>query len=320
MYFKSYSVKIILIIFVFGILIFSCRDGKNSSDKTSNESVSNQLDKNYVEVTTNVMDFQLVDEVKSGWTTFKYINNSEEPHFIILEKMPDSVRIENYRNELIPPFVAAFTQFLEGNAEAGMKEFEKIPDWFYKVELGGGVGLTSPHTSTKSTIYLNPGVYVMECYVRMPNGMAHAFMGMTKELVVLDEKNDQKPPTPDFEVLLSSEKGITFIDSLKAGDYTLAVKFEDQKQYETFLGHDVNLVKLESMTLLDSLNEWINAGDIYAFRTPAPEGLTFLGGVEDLPADSTGYFYVSLEKGDYVLISEVPNAVERKMYKIFKVH
>jgi len=320
MYLKTKGGKTILTIFILVILSFSCKEDKNRSDKSSNETVSEQLNKDYVEVTTNVMDFQLVDEVKSGWTTFKYINNSDEPHFIILEKMPDSVRIENYRNELIPPFVAAVTQFLEGNAEAGMKEFENIPDWFYKVELGGGVGLTSPHSTTKSTIYLNPGVYVMECYIRMPNGMAHAFMGMTKELVVLDEKNDQKPPTPDLEVLLSSEKGITFKDSLKTGDYTLAVKFEDQKQYETFLGHDINLVKLESMSLLDSLNRWINAGDIYAFRSPAPKGLTFLGGVEDLPAHATGYFYVSLEKGDYVLISEVPNAVERKMYKVFKVY
>jgi hypothetical protein len=86
------------------------------------------------------------------------------------------------------------------------------------------------------------------------------------------------------------------------------------------LGHDINLVKLENEQLLDSLNNWINAANIKAFRTPAPKGLTFLGGVEDLPAGSKGFFNVSLTKGSYVLISEIPNALQRNMYKTFVVY
>lgn len=180
--------------------------------------------------------------------------------------------------------------------------------------------ITSPHTVSESTIYMHPGVYVMECYVRMPNGMAHAFMGMVKEFIVKEETNNQKIPSSDFEISISSEKGISFVDSLKFGDYTLSVNFEDQEQYETMLGHDINLVKLENEQLLDSLNNWINAANIKAFRTPTPKGLTFLGGVEDLPAGSKGYFNVSLTQGKYVLISEIPNAIQRKMYKPFKVY
>jgi hypothetical protein len=311
--------KSLFITFLLITLFTSC---KNNNQKSSvNESTdSTAKSQNYIEVVTTGMDFELINEIQSGWTTFKYVNNSEEPHFFIFEKMPEGIRIGDYKKDLIPPFMAAFTHFDKGNVEAGMKEFEKIPDWFAKVELGGGVGLTSPHTVSESTIYLHPGVYVMECYVRMPNGMAHVFMGMLKELVVTEENNNQKLPKSDFDISLSSVNGISFVDSLKVGDYSLSVNFDDQKQYETMLGHDINLVKLENEHLLDTLNNWINAANVKAFRSPAPKGLIFLGGVEDLPTGSIGFFNVSLTKGNYVLISEIPNALQRKMYKRFKVY
>ena len=306
-----------IIIFTTILLVLaSCKENKET--KTSENDVETK--QNYVEVITNGMDFKTVDEIKSGWTTFKYVNKSYEPHFFILEKMPDTLGIETYKKDLFPPFTSAFEYFEKGEIEAGMKEFEKIPEWFYKVELAGGVGLTSKKTTSKSTIFLEPGTYVMECYVRMPNGMPHTFMGMVKELKVSEETNDSKAPKADYNIDIASEKGITFVDSLQTGNYTFSVKFEDQKQYEHLMGHDVNLVKIESDSLISSLNNWLNTVDFKAFRTPVPEGLWFLGGVEDLPSGKTGYFEANLEKGSYVLISEIPNAVERKMIKAFTVY
>ena len=294
----------------------SCKEKKESNDL---ENIVERKD-NYVEVITNGMDFKTVDEIKSGWTTFKYINKSFEPHFFILEKMPDTLGLATYKKDLFPPFISAFEHFEKGEMEAGMKEFEKIPQWFYKVELAGGVGLTSKKSTSKSTIFLEPGTYIMECYVRMPNGLGHVFMGMIKELKVSNESNDNEPPKADFKISISSEQGITFNDSIKSGNYTFEAKFEDQKQYEHLMGHDVNLVKIENNSLVTNLNNWLNIVDFKAFRSPEPEGLLFLGGVEDLPSGDTGYFEATLEKGNYVLISEIPNAVERKMIKPFTVY
>ncbi|WP_338356232.1 hypothetical protein [Yeosuana marina] len=303
-----------IIIFTILLLVLSsCKENKASENDLETQ-------KNYVKVITNGMDFEMVDEVKSGWTTFRYTNKSNEPHFFILEKMPNTLGIETYKKDLFPPFTLAFEHFEKGEIEAGMKEFEKIPEWFYKVELAGGVGLTSKKTTSKSTIFLEPGTYVMECYVRMPNGMPHTFMGMVKELKVIEETNGNKAPKADYNIDIASEKGITFVDSLKTGDHTFSVKFKDQKQYEHLMGHDVNLVKIENDSLTTILGNWLNTVDFKAFRTPVPDGLLFLGGVEDLPAGKTGYFEANLEKGSYVLISEIPNAVERKMIKTFSVY
>ncbi|GAA4324790.1 hypothetical protein GCM10023115_41480 [Pontixanthobacter gangjinensis] len=316
----SYLKKSFLVVIVFLIPLLSCKTDKKERESQKEVIIKKNDSGNIVEVITNEMDFQMPSLIKSGWTTFKYNNKSSETHFFIFEKMPEGITIENYNNELVPPFKAAFNHLINDEVEKAMKEFEKIPAWWNDVKLGGGVGLISPKTVAESTIYMHPGTYVMECYVRMPNGMPHAFYGMLKEIEVTKEKNNNEAPSFDHEISISSEEGITFQDSIMAGNYQLAINFKDQKQYETLLGHDVNLVRLDNISKLDTLGKWINAANIKAFRTPVPEGLRFLGGVEDLEAGEKGFFKTQLKQGTYVLISEIPNAIDRKMYKTFKVY
>ena len=274
---------------------------------------------NVVEVVTNLMDLKVEKNLKSGWTTFRYINKSAEPHFFILEKMPEGKNIQNYRSEIIPPYMRGYSALIKGDMEAGMKEFATIPEWFTTVTPGGGVGLTSAKSTTESMIYLEPGLYVMECYVRMPNGMAHALMGMIAEVVVSDENNGNKPPQHDLEVTISTDGGIVFEGTVKPGDHTFSVYFKDQQPYPAVMGHDVHLVKLDSPDLLGTLAQWVNVPDVTAFRSPAPKGLTFLGGVEEQLAGQTAYFKASLTPGYYVLISEVGGALDLNLYHEFEV-
>ncbi|MCG9970780.1 hypothetical protein [Christiangramia crocea] len=320
MYAVSNFKKSLLVLSIFIVPLISCKNDKENNPNQKEDNIEANNTENIIEVVTNEMDFQIPSRLKSGWTTFRYNNKSSETHFFIFEKMPEGITIDNYNNELVPPFKAAFNHLINDEVEKAMEEFEKVPAWWNDVKLGGGVGLISPKSVAESTIYMHPGTYVMECYVRMPNGMPHAFYGMLKEIQVTEETNDLKEPSYDHQISISSQEGITFQDSIKAGNYQLAINFKDQKQYETLLGHDVNLVRLDNISKLDTLGRWINAANIKAFRTPIPEGLTFLGGVEDLEEGETGYFKTQLKQGTYVLISEIPNAIDRNMYKTFKVY
>ena len=63
----------------------------------------------------------------------------------------------------------------------------------------------------------------------------------------------------------------------------------------------------------------MNWSDPKGLIEPAPFAITFLGGVNDMPEGNTGYFTVTLEKGNYALISEVPNALSKNMLKTFVV-
>ena len=160
----------------------------------------------------------------------------------------------------------------------------------------------------------------MECYVRMPDGKPHAILGMIKEVIVVDETNPEPEFAPDYLINVSSTQGIQFTDSIASGNYQFEVKFNDQKIYESMLGHDVNLVQIEDTAALDSLSSWLNVADFQSFRTPAPKGFKFLGGVQDLEANQKGYFRANLGPGSYVLISEIPDALNRNMYKTFNVY
>ena len=62
-----------------------------------------------VEVSTKSMEFFAPDTIPGGWNTFVYKNLSTEPHFILLDKYPEGVSIENTIKEVAPAFEAGMS-------------------------------------------------------------------------------------------------------------------------------------------------------------------------------------------------------------------
>lgn len=199
-----------------------------------------------------------------------------------------------------------------------MAEFGKLPEWFSKVVFLGGTGLISPGRTAVTTLDLQPGYYVMECYVKK-DGVFHSTMGMVKELVIKDDKTKNQAPEADVDVHISSEEGITYSDPIDKGHNVFAVTFDDQKLHEHFVGHDVHLLKLEENYNLDELLLWMNWSVPGGLSSPGPDNVIFLGGVNDLPGGSTGYFPADLDPGKYALMAEVPEAAAKNMFKVFDV-
>jgi hypothetical protein len=300
--FQTFNLSLFLI---FLAIIQSC-----SPDKKKDQ---------FIEIVTEVMDFQSVDTIPSGWNTFKYINKSNETHFFLLDKYPAGKTLEDAVKEVIPPFQNGMDLINEGNDEEGFAEFNKLPAWFFEVVFSGGSGLVSPKNSSLTTIKLEPGYYIMECYVKMANGIFHNAMGMTKAIVVNTQDSGNLPPKATVEINISSTEGISFENSIPKGIQVFSVHFKDQITHENFVGHDLNLVKLNDNANLDALEGWMNWADPKGLITPSPDGITFLGGVNDMPAGSTGYFEINLEPGNYAFVSEVPNASGKNMLKTFTV-
>ena len=63
-------------------LLQSCKSDKKEVVK---EQIEEPVD-NSIEIVTEVMDFQMVDTITSGWNTFRYFNKSKETHFFLLDK------------------------------------------------------------------------------------------------------------------------------------------------------------------------------------------------------------------------------------------
>ncbi len=307
-------VKFALLFFSVLLFVISCKNEKKTKETTKIEPEKETV----IEIITEAMDFQTQDTIPSGWNTFAWSNNSPETHLFLLEKYPEGKDVSDALI-LAADFQKGMDLIYEGKNEEANIEFGKLPEWFGEIVFSGGSGLLSPHESSITTLHLKPGYYVMDCYVKMANGLFHTVMGMVKGIIVLEEDSGNSPPEATVNIAVSSTEGISFDKSIKGGEQTFSVTFKDQVVHENFLGHDINLVQLDENADLKDLEDWVNWATPNGLRTPSRRGITFLGGVNDSPAGSTGYFKVNLKPGKYVLISEVPNASSKNMLKTFTI-
>ena len=305
----------LLVLSISLVIIKSC----GTDDKSEKKELAEANKDNSIEIITKVMDFQTVDTIPSGWNTFHYINISEETHFFLFDKYPEGKTLEDTEKEVAPPFQNGMDLINEGKSEEGFAEFNKLPAWFFEVVFSGGSGLVSAGHTSETTIKLVPGYYIIECYVKMVNGKFHSTMGMTKPIFVTSEDSGNKPPDASVNITISSTEGIAYDKPITKGMQIFSVHFKDQIVHENFVGHDINLVKLDKNANLELLEKWMNWANPEGLITPSPEGVTFLGGVNDMPANNTGYFKVNLEPGNYAFISEVPKALSKNMLKTFVI-
>lgn len=291
-----------------------------SSCKKDNKEKTKDIKKdNTIEIVTNVMDFVTVDTVPKGWNTFKYINKSNEPHFVLFDDYPEGKGEEDAKEVIAPVFENGMQLIIQGKMDEAMAAFGELPEWFGEIVFVGGSGLISSGQENTFTLKLEPGNHLIECYVKMENGMFHTSMGMAKEIWVTEEDSGNKPPTEDIRMSISSTEGITYDGEIKTGKNTFAVYYKDQITHEHFVGHDVNVVKLEDNADIDALEAWMNWSLPKGLSSPTPEGVTFLGGTNDSPTGSIQYFTINLKPGNYAFISEVPNSRSKGMFKTFSI-
>lgn len=310
----SYKIRL-LILLIIPFFLSKCSPGKKADLAEEAETA----DEHVIEIVTEDMEFIMPDTLRSGWQTFRYLNKSAHTHFFLLDKYPVGKTIEDAEREVVPVFQKGMDLITEGKPDEGYAEFQKLPEWFYQVVFSGGSGLISPFSSCETTLKIEPGLYIVECYVKMTNGMFHTSMGMAKQIIVEDDSTENLPPIADINITISSEGGILYDKAVTKGNITFSVYFKDQIVHENFVGHDINLVRFRDYSDLEVLEKWLNWADPTGLITPAPEGLTFMGGVNDMPAGNTAFFTVILEPGNYALVSEVPAAMTKNMLKTFTI-
>jgi hypothetical protein len=317
---KTFNGLIFLALIMF-CAFFNCKSDKKTETIDEPDAVKDVViePSNVIDVISKGMDFQSIDTIPSGWNTFKYQNLSNETHFFLLDKYPEGKTVENTLTDVAPVFANGMDLINNGKSEEGFAEFNKLPEWYFDIVFSGGVGLIAPKHTAITTVKLDPGYYIMECYVKMPNGMFHTLMGMAKPIIVTNEDSGNIPPEATINITLSAEDGISYDKDITKGKQIFSVFVKDQKPHENFIWHDVNLVKLEDNANEDELEAWMDWSDPKGLITPVPNGVTFLGGVNDMPAGSTGYFYADLKPGKYALISEVPKTKSKKMLIVFDV-
>jgi hypothetical protein len=254
-----------------------------------------------VEVTARDFAFDAPDSIPSGWITFEMENVGAQEHFMNLWPLPEGRSYREYLDEVIDPFERLGGMYYAGDIDRqelmeGLGR--ELPDWFPEFIAGaGGPGLVSPGGVARTTVKLEPGTYVMECYVKSPEGQPHNFLGMMRPIVVTEEASGASEPAADATVELANYR-IDSSGTLEPGSRTVRVRMTEDP--EGLLPHDVHLARLHEGTPVDSVVAWMDWVD----RLQAPGPAEFLGGVEQMPAGSTGYVTVELAPGRYAWVSE----------------
>ena len=253
-----------------------------------------------VELTVEDYSFLGPPRLRSGWTTFRMTNKGEQTHFMLLYRLPEGKSFDHYAAEISQPFQAEFDRYYSGEVSRD-EMLEQIgavlPEWFGLLEGMGGVGLTAPGRTAQATVLLEPGDYVMECYVISPEGKFHGSLGMLRPLIVDAESTGMEAPEADIRITLSNYE-MSVEGEATAGEHIVAVHATEDA--EGLIGHDVHLARLDPDTSVEDLVAWMNWME--ALRPPVPA--EFLGGAEHLGAGRTSFLAVTLEPGRYVWISE----------------
>lgn len=274
-----------------------------------------------VEVTAYDYAFQSPEELPSGWITF-ILNNEKahEIHELSFARLPENVSYREYLDEYVGAWEILLEEFQDGKVErSGITERVNmlLPEWADGVEYVNARGLVSPRRSAEKTVYLEPGSYALDCWVKTSEGIIHLSNGMTRPLTITEESTNSPEPSTD-NILTLHENDISEEWNAEIGKHSFAV-FMDANSNNNPVHNNIHLIKMDENTDLDEVNIWMDWYNIGGLRAPAPAD--FLGGVDNydaIPGETASYFSVEIdEPGDYAWIVKVPEG--EQLWKTFTI-
>lgn len=277
---------------------------------------------NILELDVVGLKFVGSDEVKSGWTTVRVDNQGGMTHHALVYRLPDGITAQMLDEQVVRPIQARLTAALQGDFERAAEIGATIPAWVGDLVWMGGPGMMSDGIIGEATMYLEPGNYVVECYVKS-NGVQHNFnpvpgeFGMVFPFTVLPEDGGMEEPDANVTLELSNSGFRIAEGSFQSGINTIRADFVEQSLYNDFVGHDAHVFRIDPDTDVDAAVNWPDFFPLDGQQTPAPA--KFVGGIHDMPEGARGYFKLNLEPGDYGVTAEIPDAEDKDFFVRFSV-
>ena len=153
----------------------------------------------------------------------------------------------------------------------------------------GGVPALSPGRRVTVTRKLEPGTYVVLCYIPGPDGKPHIEHGMIDSFEVAGDTK-QAPAKPDA-VIVARDKSFK-VPRLNAGRQTIELRNSAREEREFQIGSP------EPGKKLPDVERWFDDG----MRGPAP--IDFPGGIQSIPAGASVYQELELEAGRTYYLSD----------------
>lgn len=281
--------NVVPLIFILMTVFISCKQGSGEKVEKAQASVKEDgaisNDSPYiVDVTAADFAFGMPTKVPSGWVTFRMNNMGNEEHLGIISSYPESLAYEE--------IVQLISKALE---EEGIEKFMAIRD--QAEQEHGGPALLSPGFVGETTVYLEPGVYTLTCWVTASDGQPHFKKGMIRPFIVSGETTGAEKPQTTVEITMSGI-GMDIPDSVKSGEHIFNVSYEDSRS--------LHLVRLTPEQNVDDLTEWFDL-------IQAPSPYEFLGGALRAPEGSSSTFKATLDTGRYYFVTYGPEVIVEEL-------
>jgi hypothetical protein len=231
-------------------------------------------------VTFHAKDFAFdgPDQIPAGMTTFKLVNDGPNFHHLVIVRLDSGKTVADF-----------------GEA---MKKQGPLPAW---APIIGGPNGPDPTKESNATLDLQPGNYVLLCFVDIPDHVPHAAKGMVKPLTVTAATGaSAAAPAADLNVTLN-EYAFQTSAPITAGAHTIKVTNAGAQD------HEVELVKLAPGKKVDDLMKWMSS--------PKPEGPppgSGIGGAIVGRGAGPVTFKADFTPGDYAFLCFIPDIKDGK--------
>jgi uncharacterized cupredoxin-like copper-binding protein len=173
------------------------------------------------------------------------------------------------------------------------------------VSFKGGTGALDPGSNTESvSVNLQPGDYVVLCFLTGADGIPHFAKGMIKPLTVTAGTTPTSATKPNAPVTITlKDFAFDSPDTLPSGSNAWAITNNGPQP------HELQVAKLASG---GSANDILNF-----FSTPTPSGPpTFqsVGGFQGIDPNSGGTLTLNLPAGQYAFYCAIPDPTNGKRH------
>jgi hypothetical protein len=228
-----------------------------------------------VRVTGEDFKFDAPDIIPAGLTEFRFLNKGPSLHHMAILKLSGGKTVDDLNAALSKP--------------------GPPPSWVKEL---GGPNAAAPGLESNATVNLEPGNYVLICFVDL-GGPPHFVKGMVRALRVVPAKGANAPkPKADITATLA-DYNFQLSSPIRPGKHTIRVHNVGAQH------HEIQVVQLVPGASLADFMKWMQT-----MQGP-PLGKA-LGGVAGLEPGMSQYFSADFVAANYALICFLPDAKDGK--------
>jgi hypothetical protein len=153
----------------------------------------------------------------------------------------------------------------------------------------GGVPLLSPGEQVTITRSLQPGTYVLICFVPAPDGKTHFEHGMIGSFDVQGDSGEELPE-PDATIVAQEDR--YDVPEVESGTQIVELRNAASEPRE------FNLIRLNPGKTIADGEQWFES----EMKGPAP--LAFVGATQSIPPGTSVFLTLDFESGQHYVIVE----------------